>query len=90
MAYYYAPDRKAEQPIRHLQGFVGTLQFDGYAVCKVLAERNAVSLAFCWSRVRRKFYELANSLPRARPRHGVRTWAKTPGYRPPHPECGRA
>jgi hypothetical protein len=27
----YAPDRNAEQPIRHLQGFTGVLQADGYA-----------------------------------------------------------
>lgn len=63
VAYLYAPDRKAEQTIRHLQGFVGALQVDGYAGYKVLAERNAVSLAFCWSHVRRKFYELAQSGP---------------------------
>lgn len=63
VAYLYAPDRKAEQPLRHLQGFVGILQVDGYAGYKALAERNAVSLAFCWSHVRRKFYELAQSGP---------------------------
>lgn len=61
IAYLYAPDRKAEQPLRHLQGFVGILQVDGYAGYKALAERNAVSLAFCWAHVRRKFYELAQS-----------------------------
>lgn len=63
VAYHYAPDRKAEHPIRHLTGFVGTLQVDGYAGYKVLAERNAVSLAFCWSHVRRRFYELAKAGP---------------------------
>ena len=63
VAYVYAPDRKAEHPIRHLAGFVGVLQVDGYAGYKVLAERNAVSLAFCWSHVRRRFYELAQSGP---------------------------
>jgi len=63
VAYLYAPDRKAEQPIRHLQGFAGTLQVDGYAGYKVLAERNAVRLVFCWSHARRKFYELAQSGP---------------------------
>ena len=63
VAYLYAPDRKAERPIRHLQGFVGTLQVDGYVGYKALAERNAVSLAFCWSHVRRRFYELAQSGP---------------------------
>ena len=54
VAYLYAPDRKAEQPLRHLQGFVGILQVDGYAGYRALAERNAVSLAFCWAHGRRK------------------------------------
>ncbi|MGE3370817.1 MAG: IS66 family transposase [Rhizobiaceae bacterium] len=63
VAYLYAPDRKAEHPIRHLQGFVGILQVDGYAGYRVLAERNAVSLAFCWAHARRKFYELSQSGP---------------------------
>jgi transposase len=63
VAYLYAPDRKAEQPMRHLVGFVGVLQVDGYAGYKVVAERNAVSLAFCWSHVRRRFYDLAQSGP---------------------------
>jgi transposase len=63
VAYLYAPDRKAEQPLRHLAGFVGVLQVDGYAGYRMLAERNAVSLAFCWSHVRRRFYELAQAGP---------------------------
>jgi hypothetical protein len=63
VVYLYAPDRKAEQPIRHLQGFAGVLQVDGYAGYKALAGRNAVSLAFCWSHARRKFYELAEAGP---------------------------
>jgi hypothetical protein len=49
--------------MRHLQGFVGILQVDGYAGYRALAERNAVNLAFCWAHVRRKFYELAQSGP---------------------------
>jgi transposase len=63
VAYLYAPDRKAEHPIRHLAGFNGMLQVDGYAGYKVLAARNAVSLAFCWAHVRRRFYELAQAGP---------------------------
>ncbi|MER9921306.1 IS66 family transposase, partial [Mesorhizobium sp. M0090] len=66
VAYLYAPDRKAEQPLRHLQGFVGILQVGGYAGYRALAERNAVSLAFCWAHVRRRFYELAQSGPAPR------------------------
>jgi transposase len=39
------------------------LQVDGYGGYKVLAERGEVRLAFCWSHVRRRFYELANAGP---------------------------
>ena len=39
------------------------LQVDGYEAYKVLARRGAVQLAFCWSHVRRPFYELAQSGP---------------------------
>ncbi len=63
VAYVYAPDRKAERPIAHLAGFRGILQVDGYAGYKVLAEKGDVRLAFCWSHVRRKFYELAQNNP---------------------------
>src|SRR6195256_2325960 len=63
VAYVYAPDRKAERPIAHLAGFRGVLQVDGYGGYKVLAARGEVHLAFCWSHVRRPFYELAQSGP---------------------------
>ena len=61
VAYVYAPDRKAERPIAHLQGFRGVLQVDGYAGYRALAETGQVQLAFCWSHVRRRFYEIAAS-----------------------------
>jgi transposase len=61
VAYVYAPDRRAERPIAHLAGFRGVLQVDGYGGYKVLAERGEVRLAFCWSHVRRRFYELAQA-----------------------------
>jgi transposase len=63
IAYVYAPDRKAERPVTHLAGFKGILQVDGYGGYKVLAERGNVQLAFCWSHVRRRFYELAAAGP---------------------------
>ena len=63
VAYVYAPDRKAERPIAHLDGFRGVLQVDGYGAYKVLAARGEVQLAFCWSHLRRKFYELAQGGP---------------------------
>ncbi|MGY4298307.1 hypothetical protein ACVWXN_006402 [Bradyrhizobium sp. i1.4.4] len=58
------PDNDAyERPIVHLAGFAGILQVDGYAGYRVLAERGDVELAFCWSHVRRRFYELAAAGP---------------------------
>lgn len=63
IAYVYAPDRRAERPVTHLAGFKGILQVDGYGGYKVLAERAGVQLAFCWSHVRRRFYELAAAGP---------------------------
>ena len=56
-------DRKAERPISDLAGFKGILQVDGYGGYRVLAERGDVQLAFCWSHVRRRFYELAAAGP---------------------------
>lgn len=63
VVYVYAPDRKAERPIAHLDGFTGILQVDGYGGYRVLAERGDVELAFCWAHVRRRFYELAAAGP---------------------------
>jgi transposase len=59
VAYVYAPDRTASQPIAHLAGFKGVLQVDGYAGYRALAKKGDVSLAFCWAHVRRRFYERA-------------------------------
>jgi hypothetical protein len=40
VAYVYAPDRKAKQPITHLASLNGILQVDGYGGYRVFAERN--------------------------------------------------
>jgi transposase len=63
VAYVYAPDRKAERLRQHLMGFTGVLQVDGYSGYKVLAKDGDVRLAFCWSHVRRRFYDLAHPGP---------------------------
>jgi transposase len=63
VAYVYAPDRKHERPVLHLAGFKGTLQVDGYGAYASLAERGDVVLAFCWSHVRRRFYEIQAASP---------------------------
>jgi len=49
-------------PIRHLNGYRGILQVDGYAAYNKLARpdrgNDSITLAGCWSHCRRKFYEL--------------------------------
>jgi transposase len=63
VAYLYAPGRGAEHAIRPLAGFAGILQVDGYAAYQALVDPGRaggpVSLAYCWSHVRRRFYEIA-------------------------------
>jgi transposase len=62
VAYTYAPGRGGEHAVRLLAGFSGVLQVDGYAAYGQLTRSTraggAVTLAFCWSHLRRKFYEL--------------------------------
>ena len=67
VAYVYAPNRKAEQPIAHLAGFTGVMQVDGYAGYRAFANKNGVQLAFCWAHVRRRFYELPPPVTRRSP-----------------------
>src|SRR5882757_187446 len=57
----YARD---ERPwAEHLAGFSGTLQVDGYGAYADLAEAGDVVLAFCWSHVRRQFYDIQAKTP---------------------------
>ncbi len=60
VAYTYAPGRGGEHAVKLLAGFTGILQVDGYSVYKQLAapsrDGGAVTLAYCWSHLRRKFY----------------------------------
>ena len=64
VAYVYAADRKSERAEAHLGEFDGILQVDGYGGYTALAKRQQqIQLAFCWSHVRRKFYELADKSP---------------------------
>jgi transposase len=63
VVYLYAPGRGAEHAIRPLAGFRGILQVDGYAAYQALTDPGRaggpVTLAYCWSHVRRRFYEIA-------------------------------
>ena len=59
VAFVYAADRTADRPTAHLAGFQGVLQVDGYQAYKTMAKQHGgVQLAFCWSHVRRAFYDL--------------------------------
>ena len=69
-AYVYSDDRRNERPIGHLVEFRGVLQVDGYNGFKALADARAdasVTLAFCWSHMRRHFYDeyVSNKSPLA-------------------------
>ena len=63
VAYIYAPGRGAEHAVRHLAGFSGVLQVDGYAGYDKLTDParagGPLMLALCWSHFRRRFYEIA-------------------------------
>jgi transposase len=62
VVYAYAPGRGAKHAVKLLDGFNGVLQVDGYAGYNALADParrgGAVTLAYCWSHLRRKFYEV--------------------------------
>lgn len=60
VVFHYAPGRGAEHAKALLAGYRGILQCDGYGAYKTLAAGDdGVTLAFCWSHVRREFIELA-------------------------------
>jgi transposase len=65
VVYSYAPGRGHIHATTLLGGFRGILQCDGYAAYKKLADGKAagqtVTIAFCWSHVRRGFYDLAKT-----------------------------
>jgi transposase len=65
IAFLYADGRGGEHATRHLDGFRGTLQVDGYAGYRKLTDPRRpggpVTLAFCWAHCRRKFYEIAEA-----------------------------
>ena len=62
VAYRFEDSRSGDCALRHLKGYHGILQVDGYAAYQRLAgpERGekALLLACCWAHLRRRFYEL--------------------------------
>jgi transposase len=62
IAYSYAPGRGAVHALKLLDGYRGIVECDGYAAYKVVAgaaRDEAITLAFCWAHLRRKFFDLA-------------------------------
>jgi transposase len=60
VAYVYSENRQGAHPRSHLAEFAGVLQVDGYSGFNRVAgdhPKGAVTLAFCWAHVRRKFYD---------------------------------
>ncbi len=51
-AFLYAPDRKGEQPRKHLKAFTGVLHADGYAGFNAVFETGTVIEAACWAHER--------------------------------------
>ncbi len=62
VVYRFEDSRSAERLERHLAGWRGILQCDGYAAYRRLAEPDRpggpVTLACCWAHLRREFYKL--------------------------------
>ncbi|RVP19629.1 IS66 family transposase [Sinorhizobium meliloti] len=65
VVYRFEDSRGADCVTRHLSGFTGILQVDGYSAYTNLAKTRAktgsnetVQLAGCWAHLRRKFYDL--------------------------------
>jgi transposase len=65
VVYTYAPGRGKEHARALLGGYRGILQCDGYAAYQSLMDPTGKAgpriLAFCWSHVRRGFYDLAKT-----------------------------
>src|SRR5271169_5501722 len=66
VAYTYAPGRGAVHALKLLDHYRGIVQCDGYAAYKTLANAardEAITLAFCWAHLRRRFFDIAEGGP---------------------------
>jgi transposase len=62
IAYSYAPGRGAVHALKLLDRYRGIVQCDGYAAYKTIAAAapgEAITLAFCWAHLRRRFFDIA-------------------------------
>src|ERR1700687_3242283 len=61
-----APGRGAVHALKLLDRYRGIVQCDGYAAYKTIANAasdEAVTLAFCWAHLRRRFFDIAEGGP---------------------------
>src|SRR6202035_1271252 len=66
VAYTYAPGRGAVHALKLLDHYRGIVQCDGYAAYKTIvntASDEAITLAFCWAHLRRRFFDIAEGGP---------------------------
>ena len=60
IAFAYAPGRGAIHGLKLLDNYAGVVQCDGYAAYKTIAAKapdGRITLAFCWSHLRRRFFD---------------------------------
>ena len=66
VAYTYAPGRGAVHALKLLDCYRGIVQCDGYSVYKTIADNApdaAITLAFCWAHLRRRFFDVVQDGP---------------------------
>ncbi len=66
VAFTYAPGRGAIHALKLLDGYRGIVQCDGYQAYKTIANTtcgDAITLAFCWAHLRRRFFDIAEGGP---------------------------
>src|SRR5207245_2192799 len=59
---HQAPGRGAVHALKLLEHYRGIVQCDGYAAYKSIADAacgEAITLAFCWAHLRRRFFDIA-------------------------------
>jgi len=65
VVYTYAPGRGAVHAAGLLLDYAGIIQTDGYAAYKNVADRDgaAITIAYCWTHLRRRFFEITKKAP---------------------------
>jgi transposase len=58
ICYFYSPNRKGENPKKHLENYKGVFHADAYSGYDKLYQENSITESACWAHTRRKFYEV--------------------------------